>query len=167
MRLPCSTVKSCHDDGMEAIDQEILALLSANGRMSFTDVGKATGLSTSAAQQRVRRLEQRGLIRGYRADINPSAVGRGMMAFISVRPMKPRDDDTIPEQLTQIPEITSCYSVAGDSSFILVAQVASPAALDVLLGHVRRSANVMTTTTVVLTTIFEDRPLVGLPQQSG
>lgn len=152
---------------MEAIDQEILALLSANGRMSFTDVGKATGLSTSAAQQRVRRLEQRGLIRGYRADINPSAVGRGMMAFISVRPMKPRDDDTIPEQLTQIPEITSCYSVAGDSSFILVAQVASPAALDVLLGHVRRSANVMTTTTVVLTTIFEDRPLVGLPQQSG
>lgn len=167
MRLPCSTVKYCHDDSMEAIDQEILALLSANGRMSFTDVGKATGLSTSAAQQRVRRLEQRGLIRGYRADIDPAAVGRGMMAFISVRPMKPRDDDTIPEQLTQIPEITSCYSVAGDSSFILIAQVASPAALDLLLGHVRRSANVMTTTTVVLTTIFEERPLVGLPQQNG
>ncbi|MDO4784786.1 MAG: AsnC family transcriptional regulator, partial [Propionibacteriaceae bacterium] len=70
---------------MEAIDQEILALLSTNGRMSFTDIGKLTGLSTSAAQQRVRRLEQRGFIDGYHANINPEAVNRSLTAFISVR----------------------------------------------------------------------------------
>ena len=58
---------------MEKTDRKILALLAADGRMSFTDLGKATGLSTSAVHQRVKRLEQRGLIRGYGADGRPRA----------------------------------------------------------------------------------------------
>lgn len=145
---------------MEGLDQEILSLLSENGRMSFTDIGKKTGLSTSAAQQRVRRLEQRGLIDGYRATVNPAAVGRALTAFISVRPLDPRDDGLIPEQVTNIPEITACYSVAGDASYLLLAQVGTPAELDELLTSLRSTIQLMTTTTVVLTTVFDNRPLV-------
>lgn len=145
---------------MEGIDQEILSLLGRNGRMSFTDIGKKTGLSTSAAQQRVRRLEQRGFIDGYRADINPASVDRTLTAFISVRPLDPRDDGLVPERVTEIPQITACYSVAGDASYLLLAQVGSTAELDQLLTRLRSVIHLVTTTTVVLSTIFQNRPLV-------
>lgn len=71
---------------MEELDRQIVQLLVADGRMSYTDLGKATGLSTSAVHQRVRRLEQRGVIRGYAAVVDPEAVGLPMTAFISVKP---------------------------------------------------------------------------------
>src|SRR5687767_9755152 len=64
-------VGSC---AMEELDRQIVQLLVADGRMSYTDLGKATGLSTSAVHQRVRRLEQRGVIRGYAAVVDPEAV---------------------------------------------------------------------------------------------
>ena len=61
---------------MEPLDRRILSLLARDGRMSYTDIGKETGLSTSAAQQRVRRLEQRGVINGYRAELDQAQLGQ-------------------------------------------------------------------------------------------
>lgn len=149
---------------MEGIDREILTLLSEQGRMSFTDIGKHTGLSTSAAQQRVRRLEQRGYIDGYHAKVNHAAVGRNLTAFISVRPLDPRDDSKIPEQVTGIPQISACYSVAGDASYLLLVHVSSTTELDQLLSELRSEIHLVTTTTVVLTTVFENRPIM-LPDE--
>ena len=146
---------------MESIDQQILSLLATDGRMSYTDIGRETGLSTSAAQQRVRRLEQRGVIAGYRAEINPEALGRTMTAFISIRPLNPEADESTPGKLEHLPEVISCYSVAGDASYLLMVQVANPAELDRLLTAIRTTANVTTVTTIVLTTLFKDRPLVA------
>lgn len=77
-----------------------------------------------------------------------------------MRPLDPRDDGLIPEQVTNIPEITACYSVAGDASYLLLAQVGTPAELDELLTSLRSTIQLMTTTTVVLTTVFDNRPLV-------
>src|SRR5665647_3498797 len=74
---------------MEDLDRCIVGLLSQDGRMSFTDLGKATGLSTSAVHQRVRRLEERGAIQGYRAVINHNELGLPLIAFISVAPPDP------------------------------------------------------------------------------
>jgi len=148
---------------MERTDQLILALLARDGRMSFTDIGKATGLSTSAAQQRVRRLEQRGVIAGYHAELSAAALGRTLTAIISVRALNATYDDDIPGVLASFPEITSCFSVAGDASFVCVAQVASTSELDALLTAVRHQAAVSTSTTVALTTHFRDRPLVDAP----
>ena len=74
---------------MEDLDQRILSLLVAEGRMSFTDLGKATGLSTSAVHQRVKRLEQRGLITGYGATVNHDELGLPLTAFISITPIDP------------------------------------------------------------------------------
>lgn len=145
---------------MESTDQHILALLSRDGRMSYTDIGRATGLSTSAAQQRVRRLEQRGVILGYHAELNPEALGRTLTAFISIRPINPDRDDSVPTVLRSLPELTSCFSVAGNSSYVCVAEVDTTADLDSLLSRLRGTANVTTVTTVVLTTLFRNRPLV-------
>ncbi len=145
---------------MERTDEHILRLLAADGRMSYTDIGRETGLSTSAAQQRVRRLEQRGIITGYRARVSPEALGRLLTAFISLRALDPALDEQIPDRVAAFPEVISCYSVAGEASHILMVQVATPADLEGLLTRIRQAASVATTTTIVLSVPFADRPLV-------
>lgn len=145
---------------MESTDEQILGLLARDGRMSYTDIGKTTGLSTSAAQQRVRRLEQRGVITGYRAVIDPEALGKLLTAIISVRTRDPEDDGDFPDRIADLSDITSCFSVAGQASYQLVAQVATPLELERLLHDIRQRANVSTETQLVLSIPFQDRPLV-------
>ena len=142
---------------MEDLDRRILTLLATDGRMSFTDLGKATGLSTSAVHQRVKRLEQRGLIKGYGATIDYDQVGMPLTAFISIRPIDPSQPDDSPDRLAGISEIESCWSVAGDESYILKVRVAAPIDLEKLLARVRAAANVSTRTTIVLSTPYENR----------
>src|SRR5918999_4303776 len=126
---------------MEELDRQIVQLLVEDGRMSYTDLGKATGLSTSAVHQRVRRLEQRGVIRGYAAVVDPEAVGLSLTAFISVTPFDPAAPDDVPDRLADIPEIEACHSVAGDESYILKVRVPTPGHLEDLLSRIRASAS--------------------------
>ena len=142
---------------MEDLDRRIVGLLAHDGRMSFTDLGKATGLSTSAAHQRVRRLEERGVIKGYRAVVDHNELGMPLIAFISVTPLDPAAPDDVPDHLRDISDIEACHSVAGEESYILKARVATPGDLEDLLARVRSSANVSTRTTVVLSTPWEHR----------
>ena len=144
---------------VEITDRRILELLAGDGRMSFTDLGKATGLSTSAVHQRVKRLESRGLITGYGATVNYAEIGLPLTAFISIRPIDPSEPDDSPERLRDIKEIESCWSVAGDESYILKVRVPTPAHLEDLLARVRSAANVSTRTTIVLSTPYENRPV--------
>jgi Lrp/AsnC family leucine-responsive transcriptional regulator len=143
---------------MEDLDRRIVALLSQDGRMSFTDLGKATGLSTSAVHQRVRRLEDRGVIQGYRAVVDHIAMGMPLIAFISVIPLDPAAPDDVPDRLRDVGDIEACHSVAGAESYILKARVSTPGDLEDLLARVRSAANVSTRTTVVLSTPWEERP---------
>ncbi|HEV7653003.1 MAG TPA: Lrp/AsnC family transcriptional regulator [Actinophytocola sp.] len=142
---------------LEPIDQAIARELSMDGRCSFTDLAERVGLSVSAVHQRVRRLEQRGVIRGYTAQLDAEVIGLPLTAFISLTPIDPAAPDDYPNRLAQIREIESCYSVAGDESYILLVRVASPAALEDLLRRVREAAKVSTRTTVVLSTPYEGR----------
>lgn len=143
---------------MEELDRKIVELLVKDGRMSYTDLGKATGLSTSAVHQRVRRLEQRGVIRGYAALVEPGSVGLPVTAFISVKPFDPSAPDDIADRLAEVPEIEACHSVAGDENYILKVRVAGPLELEDLLARIRSLAGVSTRTTVVLSTPYESRP---------
>ncbi|MDO5533422.1 MAG: Lrp/AsnC family transcriptional regulator [Propionibacteriaceae bacterium] len=147
-------------DAMEALDTQIIGLLARDGRMSYTDIGKATGLSTSAAQQRVRRLEQRGVISGYRAVIDPASLGKLLTAFVSVTTTDPFEDAELPDRLAELPEIVSCYSVAGRTSYLLVVQVETPSDLERLLTDIRQRGHANTETQLVLSVPFADRPLV-------
>ena len=143
---------------MEEIDRKILSLLASDGRMSFTDLARQTGLSVSATHQRVRRLERRGLIRGYAAVINPADAGLPLTAFISLTPFDPAAADDAPDRLAHLAAIEACHSVAGDQNYILKVRVASPGDLENLLSEIRASANVSTQTTIVLSTPYENRP---------
>jgi Lrp/AsnC family leucine-responsive transcriptional regulator len=147
-----------YGDGVEEIDQMIVELLSADGRMSFTELAKQTGLSVSAAHQRVRRLERRGVITGYAALINPEDVGLPLTAFVSIKPFDPAAPDDAPQRLAHLQEIEACHSVAGEENYILKVRVASPVALEDLLQEIRTAASVSTRTTIVLSTPYENRP---------
>jgi len=142
---------------LEQIDQAITRELASDGRCSFTDLAERVGLSVSAVHQRVRRLEQRGVIRGYAARLDGESIGLPLTAFISLTPIDPAAPDDYPLRLQDIREIESCYSVAGDESYILLVRVASPAGLEDLLRRVREAAKVSTRTTVVLSTPYEGR----------
>jgi Lrp/AsnC family leucine-responsive transcriptional regulator len=143
---------------LEPIDRAILRELAADGRCSFTDLAERVGLSVSAVHQRVRRLEQRGVVRGYAARLDGDEVGLPLTAFISLTPIDPAAPDDYPKRLEHLPQIEACYSVAGDASYVLRVRVASPHALEELLRQIREVANVSTRTTVVLSTPYEDRP---------
>ncbi len=144
--------------GVEEIDRRIVTLLAADGRMSFTDLAKETGLSVSAVHQRVRRLEKRGVLRGYAALVDYDEIGLPLTAFISIKPIDPAAADDAPDRLRHLSAIESCHSVAGEESYILKVRVASPLALEDLLNQIRAAANVSTRTTVVLSTPYDYRP---------
>ena len=146
---------------MEDTDHRILELLATDGRMSFTDLGKATGLSTSAVHQRVKRLEQRGLIKGYGATVDHEQMGLPLTAFVSIKPIDPSEPDDSPDRLRDIREIESCWSVAGDESYILKVRVPTPRDLEDLVARIRAAANVSTRTTIVLSTPYEGRVVAG------
>jgi len=149
------------EPAVESTDRKILQLLASDGRMSFTDLGKATGLSTSAVHQRVKRLESRGLIKSYAAVVDYDLVGLPLTAFISIRPIDPSQPDDSPDRLRDITEIEACWSVAGDESYILKVRVATPVDLEDLLARIRSAANVATRTTIVLSTPYEGRPVTS------
>ncbi|GAA4436171.1 Lrp/AsnC family transcriptional regulator [Actinokineospora soli] len=142
---------------LEPIDAAIVRVLAADGRCSFTDLAERVGLSVSAVHQRVRRLEQRGVVRGYSARLDAEAIGLPLTALISLTPIDPAAPDDYPHRLEHIPEIESCYSVAGEESYVLLVRVAGPSALEDLLRKIRESAKVSTRTTVVLSTPYEGR----------
>jgi Lrp/AsnC family leucine-responsive transcriptional regulator len=142
---------------VEETDRAILAALADDGRESYTDLAEKVGLSVSAVHQRVRRLEQRGVIRGYTARLDHEALGLPLTAFIAIRPIDPSQPDDAPDRLAGLPEIEACYSVAGDDFYLLLVRVGSPADLERLLQEIRKAANVATRTTVVLSTPYEGR----------
>lgn len=144
---------------IEATDRRILELLAHDGRMSYTDLGKQTGLSTSAVHQRVKRLEQRGLIQGYGATVDHALIGLPLTAFIAIRPIDPSQPDDSPARLSHLKEIESCWSVAGEDTYVLKVRTTTPGDLEELLAKVRLAANVSTRTTIVLSTPYENRPV--------
>ena len=145
---------------VEDLDRSIVSLLAADGRRSYTDLAKETGLSVSAVHQRVRRLEQRGVLLGFTARLDAESIGLPLTAFVSIKPIDPSAPDDAPDKLAALPEIEACHSVAGDESYILKVRVATPSDLERLLQEIRAAAAVSTRTTVVLSTPFEARPPV-------
>jgi Lrp/AsnC family leucine-responsive transcriptional regulator len=142
------------DDDMDA---RILRALSTNARATLADLSAAVGLSVSAVQARVRRLESRRIITGYRVVVDPEAVGKPLAAFVEITPLDPAQPDTAPEMLAHLEEIEACHSIAGAASYLLLVRVATPRHLEALLRDIRAAAGVSTRTTIVLQTFYENR----------
>lgn len=147
---------------MRVLDERDVAIIRAlqeDARATFADIGKRAGLAPSSVHERVRRLEQAGVIRGYRAEVDPQALGLFVTALVSVTPLDPTAPDDIPERVLDLPEIEDCHSVAGAENYVLKVRTRTTADLEDFLQRLREKAVVQTRTTVVLSTSFEHRPL--------
>src|ERR671919_6241 len=87
------------------VDLQILRILQANARETQADIARAVGLAPSAVLERIRKLESRGVIRGYTAQIDPAALDLGLLAFVAVRSAEAPGDDSVARQLASFPEI--------------------------------------------------------------
>ena len=140
-------------------DLEIIAALQGDARATYADIGRRVGLAASSVHDRVRKLELSGAIRGYRAVVNPEALGLFVTALIAVTPLNPTQPDDLPERIADVPEVVDCLSVAGEANYILKVKTRTTGDLESLIQRLREKAEVHTRTTVVLSIPFEDRPL--------
>jgi Lrp/AsnC family leucine-responsive transcriptional regulator len=144
---------------LDGRDLDILAALREDGRATYADVGARVGLSASAVHERVRKLELAGVISGYRAVVDPEAIGFMVTALIAATPLDPRQPDDLPDRLADFPEVEDCYSVAGEANYILKVRTRTTSSLEELIRRLRDKGGVATRTTVVLSTPFEGRPV--------
>ena len=141
-------------------DLVILRALQEDARATFAEIGERVGLAASTVHERVRKLEWAGVIRGYRAEIDPESLGLFVTSMVSVMPLDPRQPDDLPDRVRELPEVEACHSVAGDENYILKVRTRTTSDLEDFLRRLREKAGVQTRTTVVLSTPFENRPIV-------
>jgi Lrp/AsnC family transcriptional regulator, leucine-responsive regulatory protein len=150
------------------IDQTSLAILEtlqSDARISNAEIGRRVGLAPSAVFERIRKLEERGAVRGYNANIDPAAVDLGLLAFVLVRADERRGAPITEAALVALPEVQEVHHIAGEDCFMLKVRVRDTAALNNLLAeHIGALETVRSTkTTIVLRTAKETStiPIAG------
>jgi Lrp/AsnC family leucine-responsive transcriptional regulator len=103
---------------LDATDRKIVGELANDGRVSFAELGRRVHLSSPAIAERVQRLERIGVIRGYRADIDPRALGYELTAIVRIKPA-PGQLGGVAELAREIPEVSECYRITGEDCFYL------------------------------------------------
>ncbi|HEX5274684.1 MAG TPA: Lrp/AsnC family transcriptional regulator [Candidatus Rubrimentiphilum sp.] len=142
--------------GLDELDLRLLSALQNNARSTFADLGEAVGLKASAVHDRVKRLESRGYVRGYSAQLDGKLLGLELVAFVGCYTAPDCIYDDFIASLTAMPEISEIHSVAGEESFVLKVMTRSTAHLDELLSRLKSVPGMARTkTTIVLSTPFE------------
>ncbi|CAN7516136.1 MULTISPECIES: Lrp/AsnC family transcriptional regulator [unclassified Acidovorax] len=142
------------------IDARIISALSTDGRRSYAEVGSEVGLSTAAVHERVKKLLDKGVIRRFSISVEPERVGLSFTAFVAIRNDGGAHCRDIAPRLQAMPEIEELHSVAGEYDFLAKVRTTHARALEDVLYQIKAIEGVArTTSTVVLNTEFEDRPL--------
>jgi Lrp/AsnC family leucine-responsive transcriptional regulator len=151
-------------------DIRILTILQENARETQAEIARAVGMAPSAVLERVRKLEARGIIRGYVAEIDPKAVEQGMLAFVAVRSAEGPADDHVAKTLASYPEVLEVHHVAGEDCYLVKIRARDAEHLGAMLRtRIGRIPGVRSTrTTIVLETVKEtSRLLLAEPQAVG
>jgi Lrp/AsnC family leucine-responsive transcriptional regulator len=136
---------------MDAVDSEILSLLRENGRLSWSDLGAAVGLSANAAADRVRRLRRAGVITGFAAIVDPAAGGRRLEALVGVTVAPGVDSDDFAVAAARLDSVQEVLHLAGAPDYQLRVACRDTAELDLLLRALRqRHGAADTETTIIL-----------------
>jgi len=141
---------------LDDLDLQLLEALQHHARSTFAELGARVGLKAPSVHDRVKRLEERGLIQGYAAQLNASRLGLVLVAFVSCYSAPDTKYDDFTSALAQMPEVCEVHSVAGEESFVCKVMTRSTAHLDELLGRLKNVPGMARTkTTIVLSTPFE------------
>ena len=151
---------------INGIDTEIVKILQQNARISNAEIARKVGLAPSAVFERIRKLEEKGIIRGYHADVDPRAVELGQLAFMFIRSNDRPGAVGTATQLSEVPEILELHHVAGEDCFLAKVRARDAEALGRLLrDRLSRIESVTSTrTTIVLEVVKET---VELPIGAG
>jgi Lrp/AsnC family leucine-responsive transcriptional regulator len=122
------------DDLLDDLNRRLLKELQQDGRLSTAELARRVSLSPPAVAERVRRLEQAGVITGYRAVIDPAAVGYPLSAVVRIRPT-PRQLPRIADIAREVPEVVECYRITGDDCFLLTLRLRSIDDLEPILDR--------------------------------
>ena len=145
---------------LDDIDRQILDLLQRDARMTNAAIAAEVGLTAPSVFERVRKLEQRGVIQGYTINIDPAALGKPMTAFIRISAAFDERYEAGVRAISEDPEVLECYSVAGEDCFILKTKCGSPSELESLLGRIRNHLTVLRSVTMIaLSARKENAPL--------
>lgn len=145
------------EPALDAVDRRLLAEVQANARTSYTELGRRVGLTAPAVAERLRRLEDAGIILGYRAQIDPSRVGMPIAAFIRLRAAGNTECLELGQRTKEIPEVLECHRVTGDDSYIAKVAVRSVEHLQQLIDRLMPYAE--TITSLVLSSMVTHRAI--------
>jgi Lrp/AsnC family leucine-responsive transcriptional regulator len=143
---------------MDALDHQIVDLLQRDGRATQLELSRSVGLSQPAVAERIRKLEERGVITGYTACVDASKLGKDITAFIGLSIEHPKYFDGFARKVLALPEVLECHRVAGQDSYILKVKTENTKTLDQLLVETLRTISGVTRThtTIVLSSIKEE-----------
>jgi Lrp/AsnC family transcriptional regulator, leucine-responsive regulatory protein len=140
---------------LDAADARILSALARDARVSIAELARLVGLSGPSAAERIKRLEEAGVIEGYAASIDPRALGLPIAAWLRIRPV-PGELNTVADILRTLPEIVECDRVTGEDCFVARAHLKSIEDLERLIDRIIPHA--MTTTSIIQSTLVKRRP---------
>jgi Lrp/AsnC family leucine-responsive transcriptional regulator len=152
---------------MDSLDYRILDMLQRDGRATQLEIARAINLSQPATAERIRKLEDRGVITGYTARVDATKLGKDITAFIGVTIEHPKYFEGFAKKVMELPEILEAHRVAGQDSYILKVKTANTKTLDQLLVETLRTIEGVTRThtTIVLTSIKEETHVHVSPEQ--
>jgi len=142
---------------LDELDLRLLDALQRNARSTFTELGQLVGLKAPAVHDRVKRLEQRGYIRGYSAQLDATRLGLNLIAFVSCYTSPDCAYDEFTRRLIEMPEICEVHSVAGEESFLCKVATRSTQHLDDLLARLKATPGMARTRTTIVLGIPFDR----------
>jgi Lrp/AsnC family transcriptional regulator, leucine-responsive regulatory protein len=154
--------------GLDRVDRAILRLLREDGRMAHAAIAKEVGLSGPAVHDRVRKLEQKGVIAGYSAIFDPEALGRYHVAFVMITLSEGNEfaaDDPIVARICEEPDVLEFHRIAGEDCYLIKTRTATNKDLEQLLRRIRSIRGVARTrTTMALSTELE-KPTIEVPDE--
>nr|WP_315990364.1 Lrp/AsnC family transcriptional regulator [Desulforamulus aquiferis] len=137
---------------LNSLDYKLINILLDNGRVTWSELGDSLGLSAPAAAERVRRLEDKGIIKGYSAIVDPELLSFEIVAFISVTLDRPENRGRFLENILRVREIQECHHVAGEEDYLLKVRCTKIKNLEKLISEVLKEIPGVgkTKTTIVL-----------------
>ena len=151
---------------MDDLDLKILNSISADARINWSDLAKQLHVSNPTIADRVRRMEERGVIRGYYARIDPEAVGAGLAALIFVTLEHPRSRPAFLKRVEALPQIQECHHITGDDDFLLKVRCGSTKELEELISvKIKGVAGVLRTRSVIVLSTVKETTV--LPMREG
>lgn len=142
---------------MDRTDRKIINLLSADARRSLADIGQAVGLSQSAVNERIRRLQSTGVIRRFTIEVSHRSLNENVLVFIQIRLAGDADEEVFRKAMARHNDVLECHHVSGRWSYLLKLRFAALGDVEAFLGELKRAGYIAASETVITLSTVRER----------